>query len=64
MIFEVEGADGGRPIRLVRGPVQFNHVPVSTIRAPQASEHTETFLIEMGVGWDRIEKLKAAGAIA
>ena len=64
MIFEVEAADGGPPLKLVRGPVQFNHEPVKTTRAPQASEHTETFLMEMGVEWDRIEKLKAAGAIA
>jgi crotonobetainyl-CoA:carnitine CoA-transferase CaiB-like acyl-CoA transferase len=64
MIFEVESADGGRPIRLVRGPVQFDHAAVDTTRAPQASEHTETFLMELGVEWDRIEKLKAAGAIA
>ena len=25
MIIEVEGADGGKPLRLVRGPVQFDH---------------------------------------
>jgi crotonobetainyl-CoA:carnitine CoA-transferase CaiB-like acyl-CoA transferase len=56
--------DGGRPLKLVRGPVQFNHTPVNTTRAPQAAEHTETFLMELGLEWDRIEKLKAAGAIA
>jgi crotonobetainyl-CoA:carnitine CoA-transferase CaiB-like acyl-CoA transferase len=64
MFFEVEAADGGKPLKLVRGPVQFNHTPVKTARAPQASEHTETFLMELGLEWDRIEKLKAAGAIA
>ena len=63
MIIEVEGSEGG-PLKLVRGPVQFNHEPVKTTRAPQASEHTETFLMELGLGWDRIEQLKAAGAIA
>jgi crotonobetainyl-CoA:carnitine CoA-transferase CaiB-like acyl-CoA transferase len=63
MLIEVEAPDGGRPIKLVRGPVQFNHEPVKTTRAPQASEHTETFLLEMGVEWDRIEQLKAKGAI-
>lgn len=63
MIFEVEG-DGGKPIRLIRGPVQFDHAPVVTTRAPVASEHTETFLMELGLEWDEIESLKAKGAIA
>lgn len=64
MIFEVEAADGGKPLRLVRGPVQFDHQPLETARGPQASEHTELVLLEMGVEWDRIEALKQAGVIA
>jgi crotonobetainyl-CoA:carnitine CoA-transferase CaiB-like acyl-CoA transferase len=64
MIFEVDAPDGGKPLKLVRGPVQFNHEPVQTTRAPQASEHTETVLMELGMDWDRIEQLKAKGAIA
>lgn len=64
MIAEVEVASGGKPFRVVRGPVQFNHEPLVTTRAPQASEHTELVLMEIGMDWDRIEELKEAGAIA
>ncbi|WP_405183275.1 CoA transferase [Nocardia sp. NBC_01377] len=64
MIAEVPAADGGAPFKVVRGPVQFNHEPLETTRAPQASEHTETVLMELGIGWERIEALKNSGAIA
>jgi len=64
MIVEVEVASGGKPFRVVRGPVQFNHEPLVTTRAPQASEHTELVLTEIGMDWDRIEELKESGAIA
>ncbi|MFN8227954.1 MAG: CaiB/BaiF CoA-transferase family protein [Mycobacterium sp.] len=64
MVVEVESAVGGKPFKVVRGPVQFNHEPLETTRAPQASEHTELVLMELGLDWDRIEALKEAGAIA
>jgi crotonobetainyl-CoA:carnitine CoA-transferase CaiB-like acyl-CoA transferase len=63
LIFEVESADGGKPIRLVANPVQFDRAAPCNTRAPEASEHTETFLMELGLEWDRIEELKALGAI-
>lgn len=64
MIVEVESAAGGAPFKVVRGPVQFNHEPLETTRAPQASEHTEIVLMEIGMDWDRIAELKDSGAIA
>ena len=64
MVIEVEASDGGAPLRLVRGPVQFNGEALETTCSPQASEHTELVLMELGLDWDRIEALKAAGAIA
>jgi crotonobetainyl-CoA:carnitine CoA-transferase CaiB-like acyl-CoA transferase len=64
MIAEVEVVSGGAPFRVVRGPVQFNHEPLVTTRAPQASEHTEIVLMELGMDWDRIAELKDSGAIA
>jgi crotonobetainyl-CoA:carnitine CoA-transferase CaiB-like acyl-CoA transferase len=64
MIAEIELASGGKPFRVVRGPVQFNHEPLVTTRAPQASEHTELVLRELGMDWDRIAELKESGAIA
>ena len=63
MIVEYEGSDG-KPFKVVRGPIQFDRQPTQTTRAPQASEHTETVLMELGLEWDRIEALKAVGAIA
>ena len=65
LFIEVEAADGtDKPLKLARGPVQFDGVPTVTTRSPTASEHTELVLMELGLEWDRIEALKAAGAIA
>jgi crotonobetainyl-CoA:carnitine CoA-transferase CaiB-like acyl-CoA transferase len=64
LVFEVESLDGGKPMRLIASPVQFDHAPIINERGPEPSEHTELVLMEMGINWDRIEALKAVRAIA
>jgi crotonobetainyl-CoA:carnitine CoA-transferase CaiB-like acyl-CoA transferase len=64
IIVEVEATGGGAPIRLAAAPVQFNHEPSRPGRSPEASEHTEVVLMEFGIEWERIEQLKAIGAVA
>src|SRR3546814_1063466 len=64
LIFEVESADGGPPIRLVANPVQFNRAGVAHTRAPEASEHTQLFLMELGLPRDRLHALNTKKAIA
>ena len=64
-IIEVEASDGGKPIKLVRNPVQWDGEPVETTRAPQASEHTEIVLMEAGIEWDKHRGAESGkGAIA
>ncbi|GIX30256.1 MAG: hypothetical protein KatS3mg124_0728 [Porticoccaceae bacterium] len=64
IFFEIEPASGGKPMKLVRGPVQFNGEPTRSTRAPEVGEHTEIVLLELGMDWERIEQLKALGAIS
>ena len=52
------------PARLVASPVQFNGDPVEGVRGPDVGEHTELELLATGMDWDRIEALKASGAIS
>ena len=63
MIFEVEAPDGGRPLKLVASPVQFDHTPIAPDRAPELGEHTEQILQEAGIDWERIIALKDAGVV-
>jgi len=64
MIYEVEAADGGPPMRLVASPVQFDRKAIENVRAPEAAEHTEAVLEELGLGWDRIIELKDMGVVS
>jgi crotonobetainyl-CoA:carnitine CoA-transferase CaiB-like acyl-CoA transferase len=53
----------GQAVQLVANPVQFDERPPEITRAPEHGEHTETVLLELGMGWDEIAALKEAGAI-
>lgn len=53
----------GRPYTVVASPAQFDGAAPSVERAPTHGEHTELVLMEMGVEWDEIERLKGAGVI-
>ena len=63
VICEVDAIDGGKPIKLVASPVQFNREAAEVSRAPQAFEHTELIMMELGYEWDAIEAFKESGVI-
>ncbi|MEU6753593.1 CoA transferase [Spirillospora sp. NPDC046719] len=50
-------------LELVASPVQFDVAPPAVGPAPEFAAQTEEILTELGLDWDRIIALKAAGAI-
>jgi crotonobetainyl-CoA:carnitine CoA-transferase CaiB-like acyl-CoA transferase len=50
-------------LELVANPVQFDVAAPDTAAAPEFAAQTEEILTELGLDWDRIIELKAAGAV-
>jgi crotonobetainyl-CoA:carnitine CoA-transferase CaiB-like acyl-CoA transferase len=55
--------DGDHTYDLVANPVQFDETPPDLVRAPDAGQHTDELLLELGLDYDRIVELKIAGVI-
>jgi crotonobetainyl-CoA:carnitine CoA-transferase CaiB-like acyl-CoA transferase len=54
----------GRSIPLVASPLQFDEQPVPLRPAPDHAAHTDEVLLELGIDWDEIVRLKVAGAVS
>jgi crotonobetainyl-CoA:carnitine CoA-transferase CaiB-like acyl-CoA transferase len=54
---------GGDPFRVPTGAVQFDERPAAIRRAPEHGQHSEEILLELGMEWDEIAKLKRTGVV-
>ena len=55
---------GGVDFRLVASPMRFDDVPtVPRWAAPELGQHTEEILLETGLDWDEIGRLREVGAL-
>jgi crotonobetainyl-CoA:carnitine CoA-transferase CaiB-like acyl-CoA transferase len=54
----------GIPFELGATPVQFDERATPTARSPLFNEHGDEILQELGLDWDQIIELRAAGAVA
>ena len=62
-VIEVEHPSGAR-VEMVGHPIQLSATPAQVRRmAPEFGEHTEEVLLEAGLTWEEITRLREAGAI-
>jgi crotonobetainyl-CoA:carnitine CoA-transferase CaiB-like acyl-CoA transferase len=61
-IAEIDAGDGSS-FRVVANPVQFDETPPELRKGPEHAQHTEEFLLECGLPWEKIAELKQKGAI-
>jgi len=59
---EVTTAEGVR-LALAASPVQFDGEPACPTAAPTHGQHTEEILLELGLTWEDVAKLKETGAV-
>jgi crotonobetainyl-CoA:carnitine CoA-transferase CaiB-like acyl-CoA transferase len=59
---ELSSADG-EPFELVSNPCQFDETVPELRAAPECGAHTEEVLLELGVDWDEIGRLRADGVL-
>jgi crotonobetainyl-CoA:carnitine CoA-transferase CaiB-like acyl-CoA transferase len=60
-VVSIAGDRGAYP--LVASPAQIDNRAPALARAPDHGEHTEQILLELGVEWDEVERLKSAGVV-
>jgi crotonobetainyl-CoA:carnitine CoA-transferase CaiB-like acyl-CoA transferase len=61
-VIDIDAGDGSS-FQVIANPVQFDETPPTLRKGPEHAQDTEAFLLELGLDWERIEALKAKGAI-